>query len=94
MDNQRMKKSGGERLAEYRDRHKYNQRDLAELLEIPEANLSRLINGVRYPGLPTAIRIEQVTGIPVESWLENRVGKIDRRRKEHRTSEQCFQVTK
>lgn len=89
-----MQKSGAERLRDYRDRHGYNQRDLAELLEINEVNLSRLINGIRNPGLPTAVRIEQMTGIPVESWLLNRVGKTDKRRKEHRDSEQCFQGAK
>ena len=89
-----MRKSGAERLREYRDRHKYNQRDLAELLEINEVNLSRLINGIRNPGLLTAVRIEQVTGIPVESWLLNRVGKSDRRRRKTDTSEPVFQGAK
>jgi transcriptional regulator with XRE-family HTH domain len=70
-----MQKTGAERLAEYRDRHGYKQYELAELLELAEAHLSQLLSGKRRPGLPIAVRIERMTGIPAESWLLTRVGK-------------------
>lgn len=65
----RMKKTGAERLAEYRDRHGYKQYELAELLGVTEAYLSQLLAHKRRPGLPTAVRFEELTGIPAASWL-------------------------
>lgn len=74
-----MKKTGPERLADYRDKHGYKQYELAELLEVPEAYISQILNGHRRPGLPTAMRIEARTGIPAESWLLTKRGSRKRR---------------
>ena len=74
-----MSKTGAERLAEYRDRHGYKQYELAELLGLADAHLSQILTGKRRPGLPIAVRIEQRTGIPAESWLLTRRGKNGRR---------------
>lgn len=66
---------GAERLAEYCKKHYENQYELAELLELAEAHLSQLLSGKRRPGLPIAVRIEERTGVPAESWLLKPVGK-------------------
>ena len=62
-------KSGRERLRDWLDRSKVNQRDGAALLGIHYVNLSQILSGDRKPSLETAIRIEQVSGISAESWL-------------------------
>lgn len=69
-----MNKSGAERLAAYCEKHGYKQYELAELLDLHEAHLSQLLSGKRRPGLPIAVRIEERTGIPAESWLLKPVG--------------------
>lgn len=69
-----MTNRGAERLVAYRDKHKLKQYEIAELLEIDEAHVSQLVSGKRRPGLPLAVRIEEHTGIPAESWLLPPVG--------------------
>lgn len=64
-----MAKTARERLREYCTRHGYKQYELAQLLGIAEAHLSQILSGVRRPGLPIAVRIEDVTGIPAKSWM-------------------------
>jgi transcriptional regulator with XRE-family HTH domain len=73
-----MQKSGAERLAEYRDKFDYKQREIAELLEIDDAYVSQLLSGKRRPGLELAVRIEARTGIPAESWLLTGIGRSKR----------------
>lgn len=75
-----MAKTGRERLREYCTRHGYKQYELAELLGLAEAHLSQILSGVRRPGLPIAVRIEDTTGIPVKSWLLTGVGTSQRRK--------------
>lgn len=69
--------SGRERLRAWIDRSKVNQREAAVILGMDPVMLSQTLNGVRKPGLATAIKIEQVTGISVESWLLNPVSATD-----------------
>jgi transcriptional regulator with XRE-family HTH domain len=69
-----MNNAGAERLAAYRDKHGYKQYELADLLEIDEAHVSQLLSGKRKPGLEIAVRIEDRTGVPAESWLLPPVG--------------------
>jgi transcriptional regulator with XRE-family HTH domain len=57
------------------DRRMVNQRETAELLGITEAYLSQLLNNKRQPGLDNAIKIERLTGIPVEAWTLSDVSK-------------------
>lgn len=61
---------GLERLIEYRDRHGYNQQRLSRLLDIAAPDLSKILAGLRRPGLTKAARIEERTGIPARSWTE------------------------
>ena len=35
-----------------------------------------LVNGIRRPSLPLAMRIERELGIPAESWLEPRTERV------------------
>lgn len=69
-----MPKTGRERLADYRDRSRLKQYELAELLQITDAYLSQLLSGVRRPSLTIAVRIENTTGVPAESWLLTKRG--------------------
>jgi transcriptional regulator with XRE-family HTH domain len=70
---------GSARLAEYRDRWKLKQYELAERITVTNAYLSQILSGKRRPSLPIAVRIERETGIPVESWTEPQVGKSENR---------------
>lgn len=72
-----MEKTGAQRLAEYRDKHRYKQYELAELLGLDDAHVSQLLNGKRRPGLEIAVRIEERTGIPARAWLLTEVGRTN-----------------
>lgn len=65
--------SGRTRLRDWIDRSKVNQNQAAEILGITPVFLSQILNGHREPGLATALRIEDVTGIAVRSWQINTV---------------------
>lgn len=69
--------SGRERLRDWIDRSKVNQREAAAILGMSDVFLSQILNGVRTPGLDNAVKIEQVTGISVESWLLTSVSRSD-----------------
>jgi transcriptional regulator with XRE-family HTH domain len=63
--------SGRERLRGWIDRSKYTQRQAAEILGIGEVYLSQILAGIRTPGLDTAVRVEALSGVPVQSWARN-----------------------
>lgn len=52
-------------LARWFNRSGFTQREVAARLEISEAHLSHLVNGERTPSLDLALRISDLTGIPV-----------------------------
>lgn len=89
-----MPKTGRERLAEYRDKHGFKQYELAELLELAEAHLSQLLSGKRSPGLLIAVRIEDRTGIPVESWVPSRLGRSSRQTKSDKSPAGLAEVSR
>lgn len=62
--------SGRHRLRAWIDRSKVNQNEAAKLLDVHPVVLSEWLSGYRgrKPGLTNALKIERVTGIPVESW--------------------------
>lgn len=62
--------TGRERLAQYRDRSRLKQYELARLIGVTDSYLSQLLSGRRKPGRDIAIRIEAQTGIPVQSWSD------------------------
>lgn len=61
-------KSGRERLRDWIDRSKLNQREASEVLGCHDVVLSQWLSGARTPGLDNAHRIEDITGISTESW--------------------------
>ncbi len=63
--------TGRERLREWMDRSKLNQRQTAELLGVHEVFISQILSGIRSPGLENAILIEERTGIPVRCWSQS-----------------------
>ena len=66
-------KHGREQLRGWIDRSGFDQRKAAAALGITEAYLSQLLAGDRCPSLTMAVKFEQETGIPTESWVLNGV---------------------
>jgi len=64
--------NGRKRLAQWIERSKMSQREVARLLGFHVSVLNKVLKGHRTPGLATALRLERVTGIPVESWTPTR----------------------
>jgi transcriptional regulator with XRE-family HTH domain len=60
--------AGAEQLKDWMHRRRFMQREAAEYFGWDESYISQLVNGVRIPGLANAVRIERMTGIPVEAW--------------------------
>jgi transcriptional regulator with XRE-family HTH domain len=65
--------SGPERLRAWITRSKLTQRAAAKLLGLNDVHLSQILNRQRKPGLDNAVKIEQRTGISVESWVLTKV---------------------
>ena len=61
-------KTGAELLKNWIGRSTYKQVDAAVALGLTQSYLSLLANGKRVPGRDKAVRIERLTGIPVEAW--------------------------
>lgn len=69
--------SARERLRDWMERSKLTQRAAARLLGMHYTFLSQLLNDLRTPALGTAVRIERITGIPVEAWMPTEDGAED-----------------
>lgn len=69
-----MLQGGRTRLRAYCTRMRLKQYELADLLGMHEATLSQIFSGVRRPGLDTALRIQRITGIPVDAWSDTERG--------------------
>lgn len=50
------------------ERRGFNQADAARFLDFPEPVVSKMKDGLEGLGLARAIRVERLTGIPVEAW--------------------------
>lgn len=70
---------GREQLREWMTRAKLNQRAAAKVLGMHYTFLSQILNNLRSPALGTAVRIEQLTGVPAESWVPTSVAPQKRR---------------
>lgn len=68
---------GREQLKDWMTRRAVNQREAADLIGMNEVHLSQIMTGQRVPGLSTAVKIEQHTGISIESWLLTEVSESD-----------------
>ena len=54
-------------LAAYIDGESVNQVTLAKRAKITQGHLSLIISGQRTPRLPLALRLSQITNVPVEA---------------------------
>lgn len=61
-------KTGAHLLKDWIGRRGYKQTEAAHVLSLQPTFLSMLVNEHRMPSLNNAIKIERVTGIPVEAW--------------------------
>ena len=61
------KANGARRLREWMTKNAKTQKQFAELVGARQASVSMWLLG-RPPSLPYALRIRDVTSIPVESW--------------------------
>lgn len=68
---------GREQLRDWMERRNVNQREASELVGMNEVHFGQILNGIRLPGLVTAVKIEQRTGISVESWVLTQVSESD-----------------
>jgi transcriptional regulator with XRE-family HTH domain len=64
-------KSGPEQFKDWMKRRGFNQSETAEFFGWGENVISQFVNGRRSPGLARAIKIEELTGIPVEAWASS-----------------------
>lgn len=58
-------------------RRGFTQADAARYLAFDEPYISVLVSGKRTPGLDNAVKLERLTGIPVEAWASNELGETD-----------------
>lgn len=69
--------SGAEQLRDWMRRRGFTQADAARFLNFDAASMSNFCAGKRTPGLETALRIERLTGIPVEAWASTDIDNDD-----------------
>jgi hypothetical protein len=73
-------KTGAEQFREWIGRRFPGERpqmDAAKYFGWDETYISKLASGRQLPGLPNAIRIERLTGIPVEAWVATELAKLE-----------------
>jgi plasmid maintenance system antidote protein VapI len=64
------KRSPYQSLHEWLDRTGTQQQTLAKIIGIADSTLSMLLRGSRRCSLPLAMRISEITGVPVEKLVE------------------------
>jgi transcriptional regulator with XRE-family HTH domain len=57
-------------LIRFKQSRGITQGELADMLGMPQSQVSRLSNGRRRPSLETMIRVERITGIPLDEWAD------------------------
>ena len=62
-------KTAGQQLREWRDRARKTQAQVAEFLEVDKSFVSYLESGTHRPSLENAFRLQRLTGIPAEAWI-------------------------
>lgn len=73
--------NGPKLLADWIERAKLSKGEAASRIGISRPFMSHILGGHRRPTLPNAVKIEEVTGIPVASWVPLRRGKSGKARK-------------
>lgn len=58
--------------------------EFAAVLEISRAFLSQLLHGTRKPNLELAVRLADLTGIPIVSWVTTHASESDQQKKTRR----------
>lgn len=71
--------SGSEQLRDWMRRRGFKQADAARYLGVDEPYVSVLLSGKRTPGLDNAVKLERLTGIPVEAWASSELDNDDQR---------------
>ena len=61
--------TGADQFRNWIERRGFTQRETADYFGWDETFITKLVRGVRVPGLANAIAIERATGIPVEAWV-------------------------
>lgn len=64
-------------MVDWMRRRGFNQADAARYLEMDQPYISVLVSGKRSPGLDNAIKLERLTGIPVEAWMATDLNESD-----------------
>lgn len=60
--------TGADHLKDWMRLRGFTQAQAARYMGFEEPYMSLLARGLRTPGLTNAIRLERLTGIPVEAW--------------------------
>lgn len=68
--------AGGKQLSEWVKRRGISGRAAAREIGIHWTYLSQICNGLRTPGLDSALNIEDHTGIPVRSWRPEKTTRV------------------
>jgi plasmid maintenance system antidote protein VapI len=69
--------SGSEQLEDWMRRRGFKPADAARYLGFDEPYISVLRSGKRTPGLDNAIKLERLTGIPVEAWASSELNSVE-----------------
>lgn len=64
-------RSGPEQLRDWMRRREFINEEASRYLGLDASVVTKLANGSRNAGLRIAIRIERLTGIPVEAWVSD-----------------------
>lgn len=76
--------SGPKQLKAWAELRFPTARKAADYLKLDESTFTKLANGTRSAGLRMAFYIQRQTGIPAETWLSDRSGKLSRHGKRMR----------
>jgi transcriptional regulator with XRE-family HTH domain len=69
--------NGPDQFLDWMKRRGFNQNETAEYFGWDITFISKLVRGHRTPGLANALKIERLTGIPVEAWASISLDKPD-----------------
>lgn len=70
-------KSGPEQFKDWMKRRCFNQSETAAFFGWGENVISQFVNNQRKPGLLRAVRIEELTGIPIKAWVSSDIDETD-----------------
>ena len=61
--------TAGQRLKDWRGRAKWTQQQVADAIGVDNSFVSHLEKDAYRPSLETAFRLQRLTGIPAEAWI-------------------------